>query len=71
MCEYFLEVLQNSEVEVVLFVAGTHDIHALVLGRAITGISAFSWSIFNLIIGTSHYTDCGGIFVFSVLFSFS
>jgi hypothetical protein len=27
-----------------LFSAGTHDIHALVLGRAITGISAFSWN---------------------------
>lgn len=24
-----------------LFLAGTHDIHALILGRAITGIAAF------------------------------
>ena len=35
-------VMRHANLETVNTYEGTHDIHALILGRAITGIQAFS-----------------------------
>jgi len=41
-CDYCQGSLAARVLEVVNTYEGTHDVHALIIGRAITGIAAFS-----------------------------
>jgi hypothetical protein len=60
----FMLLSWNINSVYILFHVGTHDIHALVLGRAITGISAFSWTaVWCLLIKWSFKMRCVHAFI--------